>query len=249
MLGFIHDDYKNIAIVVISVIVLVVIIIGLFIGGGIYFGWVETDDKSVLEGQFHDKDDYIAKLESDNQKYIIENEALSIRVAELSVSLPDGGSVNEKVKELAAREASLKDREDRISEKEVRIRLAQEMAKKQEREFYERTNMTMQEIGAAKQIREEYENMRISRDRAEDRANNWLIYFSIVLFMFVVLVVASVIFLMYMAAKNRRVENSIRLLDSINLSVQDKNLLISSLGGRLIEHPGKNDDEADKKGE
>lgn len=245
MLDFIHDNYKIIAVVVISVIVLAAIIIGLFIGGGIYFDWVETDDKSILEGQFHDKDDYIAKLESDNQKYIIENEALSIRVAELSVSLPDGGSVNEKVKELAAREASLKDREDRISEKEVRIRLAQEMAKKQEREFYERTNMTMQEIGAAKQIREEYENMRISRNRAENRANNWLVYFSIVLFMFV----ASVIFLMYMAAKNRRVENSIRLLDSINLSVQDKNLLISSLGGRLIEHPGKNDDEADKKGE
>ena len=124
--------------------------------------------------------------------------------------------MQEKGKALAVKEASLKSREKLLSRREERIRLGEEKIEKQQKEFYEKTGLTMKEIGAAEQIKKEYKNMRISRDRAEDRANNWLIYFSIVLFIFVVLVVASVTFLMYMAAKNRRIENSIRLLDSIN---------------------------------
>lgn len=221
----------------------------MFIGGGLVFDYFESDDKAALEKQLHDKDVEIAELKSKNQEYVIQNRDLTAEVAGLSSSQPGGGEVQEKRKELAQREASLKNKENQLSRREERIRLGEEKVEKQQKEFYEKTGLKMEEIGAAKQIREEYEDMRRSRDEAEDRANDWLIYFSIVLFVFVVLVIASVTFLMYMAAKNRRVENSIHLLDSINLNTQDKNLLISSLGGRLIEHPGKNDDEADKKEE
>ena len=209
--------------------------------------YFESDDKTALENQLREKNVRIAELESENHKNRIENRDLNAEVARLSSSLAGGGAVQEKRKALAEKEASLKNKENQLSRREERIRLAEEKVEKQQKEFYEKTGLRMEEIGAAKQIREEYEDMRRSRDEAEDRANNWLIYFSIMLFGFFVLVIASVTFLMYMTAKNRRVENSIRILDSINLSTQDKNLLISSLGGRLIEHPGKNGDEADKK--
>ena len=225
------------------------LIAAVLLGGWLIIDYFTSDDKTALEDQLREKSVRIAKLESENQKYRIENRDLNSEVARLSSSLLDGGVVQEKRKALAEKEASLKSKESQLSRREERIHLAEEKVEKQQKEFYEKTGLKMEEIGAAKQIIEEYEDMRRSRDEAESRANNWLIYFSIVLFIFVVLVIASVTFLMYMAAKNRRVENSIRLLDSIDLSAQDKNLLISSLGGRLIEHPGKNDDEADKKEE
>ena len=237
---------RAVLIVAAVIITIVFFAIILFVGGAFFSEYFESDDKTALENQLQEKNVRIAELESENQKYRIENRDLTADVARLSSSQPGGGAVQEKRKELAQREASLERKEGELSQREERIRLDEEMVKKQQKEFYGKTRLTMKEIGAAEQINKDYENMRISRDRAEDRANNWLKYFSIVLFMFVVLVVASVTFLMYMAAKNRRVENSIRLLDSVNLSAQDKNLLISSLGGRLIEHPDKNGDETDK---
>ena len=238
------------AVLIVAAIIMAIVALAIFLfaGGAFFSEYFESDDKTALENQLREKNVRIAELESENHKYRIENRDLTAEVARLSSSLAGGGVVQEKRKALAEKEASLKSKENQLSRREERIRLAEEKVEKQQKEFYEKTDLRMEEIGAAKQIREEYEDMRRSRDEAEDRANNWLIYFSIVLFIFVVLVVASVIFLMYMAAKNRRVENSIRTLDPINLSTRDKNLLISSLGGRLIEHPGKNDDENNKKG-
>ena len=235
-------NLDNLIVPAISIVAAII----LLIGGGFLFIHIKSDDKAALENQLRDRNVKIAELEAENLTYRTKNSELKADVARLNASQPGGEAVQEKGKALAVKEASLKSREKLLSRREERIRLGEEKVEKQQKEFYEKTGLKMEEIGAAKQIREEYENMRISRDRAEDRANNWLKYFSIVLFMFVVLVVASVTFLMYMAVKNRRVENSIRLLDSVNLSAQDKNLLISSLGGRLIEHPGKNGDETDK---
>ena len=236
------DAVKQVLVIIVAIIALAGVLV-------LLIQYFTSDNKTVLENQLEEKNIRIAELESENHKYRIENRDLTAEVARLSSSLAGGGAVQEKRKALAEKEASLKGKESQLSRREERIHLAEEKVEKQQKEFYEKTGLRMEEIGAAKQIREEYEDMRRSRDEAEDRANNWLIYFSIVLFIFVVLVVASVTFLMYMAAKNKRVENSIRILDSINLSTRDKNLLISSLGGRLIEHPDKNSDEADKQGE
>lgn len=222
---------------------IVVVVIILFIGGGFYSAYIRSDDKAALENNLQDRNEQIAKLESENQNYRIENNELNAEIARLNTSQPGGEAVQEKRKALAEKDARLKIKESQLSRREERIRLAEEKIEKQQQEFYEKTGLTMKEIGAAEQIKKDYENMRISRDRAEDRANNWLIYFSIVLFMFV----ASVIFLIYMAAKDRRVGNAIRIIDSVHLGTRDKNLLVASLGGRLIEHPGEKDDDVNNK--
>ena len=235
--GWIRRAVPSVAAMIIAIVVGTIILLTV---GGFLFTYIKSDVKAVFEDQLQNRNERIAKLESENSDLIAE-------VARLDASQAGGEAVQERRKALAEKEASLKSKEGQLSRREERIRLAEEKIEKQQKEFYEKTGLTMKEIGAAEQIKEDYENMRISRDRAEDRANNWLIYFSIILFMFVILVVASVTFLMYMAAKNRRVEYSIRILDSINLNTQDKNLLISSPGGPPIEHPGKNGDEADKK--
>ena len=225
------------------IVVVVIILIILFIGGGFYSDYIRSDDKTALENHLQDRNEQIAKLESENENYRIENNELNAEIARLNTSQPGGEAVQEKRKALAEKDARLKIKESQLSRREERIRLAEEKIEKQQQEFYEKTGLTMKEIGAAEQIKKDYENMRTSRDRAEDRANNWLIYFSIVLFMFV----ASVIFLMYMVAKDRRVGNAIRIIDSVHLSTRDKSLLVASLGGRLIEHRGEKDDDVNNK--
>ena len=96
----------------------------------------------------------------------------------------------------------------------------------------------MEEIGEAKQIKREYEYMRLSLEKYEARGNNWLKAFFLLLVTFVGLVV----FLVYMHYKNRKIDATMRVIESFNMSAQDKNVLIASLGGRLIEQSGDKDD-------
>ena len=99
-------------------------------------------------------------------------------------------------------------------------------------------------IGKAKLIIEKHGDMKDRLALAEERANNWLKAIYAISILFFVGVIALVAFLMHMAAKNRRVDIAMRTVESVNLSPHDRNLLMASLGGRIIEQP--RDDEGDQ---
>lgn len=63
--------------------------------------------------------------------------------------------------------SELKSREEAVTKREL------EMSSKEE-DFYDKTNMTMEEVGEAREIKEQYENMRSERDAANATAEEWL---------------------------------------------------------------------------
>ena len=216
----------------------------ILIAGGFLFDFFETTDTERLEEQLQEKKAEIDALKSDNLEYVLKNTRLEADVARLNASQPGGAAVQEKSKALTERETKLKIKEGRLSRREEQLQLAEDKVDKLQADFYAETGLTMVEIGqakeikeTAKQLREDYEDMRTSRDRAEERANNWLVYFSIVSILFLACIVGMTFFLMNIAAKDRRVDGLVRLVDSMNLSVQNKKLLMASLGGHLIDHP------------
>ena len=232
---------KDLSIAVVTTAVIAIVILS---AGGFLFDFFETTDTERLEEQLREKKKEIAVLKYSNEKYDSENRDLVDQVARLNASQPGGAAVQEKSKALTEREAALNSKERRLSQKEEQLQLDEDELEKLQAEFYDKTGLTMVEIGQAKQIkedakqrREDYEDMRTSRDRAEERANNWLVYFSIISILFLACIVGMMFFLMNIAAKDRRVDGLVRLVDSMNLSVQNKKLLMASLGGHLIDHP------------
>ena len=216
----------------------------IFIAGGSFSDFFNTTDTERLEEQVREKKAEIAVLESRNQEYVLENRELVAEVARLNASQPGGAAVQEKSKALTEKEAALKTKESQLSRREERLQLAEDKVEKLQADFYDKAGLTMVEIGEARQLvkraaerREEYDDMRASRNRAEERANNWLIYFSIVSIVLLAGIAVMTFFLMNRAAKDRRIDGAIRLVDAMNLGAQDKERLMISLGGHLIDHP------------
>ena len=220
----------------IGIILLIAII--QFSGIGIRSLFPGSDPEDILTGQVGELKEEIAVLKSENEKYILRNTELQAEVQRLVASQPGGVAVEEKRKGLVQKEAELKDREKRLARREETIRLAEKKIATQQQKFYKNTGLRVEEIGEAKQIKREYEYMRLSLEKYEARGNNWLKAFFLLLVTFVGLVV----FLVYMHYKNRKIDATMRVIESFNMSAQDKNVLIASLGGRLIEQSGDKDD-------
>ena len=209
----------------------------ILIAGGFLFDFFETTDTERLEEQLQEKKAEIDALKSDNLEYVLKNTRLEADVARLNASQPGGAAVQEKSKALTERETKLKIKEGRLSRREEQLQLAEDKVDKLQADFYAETGLTMKEIGRADQIIKDHEDMKVALNRANERANNWLVYFSIVSILFLACIVGMTFFLMNIAAKDRRVDGLVRLVDSMNLSVQNKKLLMASLGGHLIDHP------------
>ena len=233
--------------IIVGGIIVGVIVIVLFLFSGIGIESIfddKRDPQDVLEDQLQEEKEEVATLKYEKDKLIAENRRLEAEVERLNSSRPGGGAVEEKRKALVEKEAALDAKEKQFSQREETIRLAENKIRKREQEFYERTGLKLEEIGEAKQIRKEYKNIQAARERAEERANNWLIYFSVLLVVFVAGVLFLVGFLAYMAAKSKRTDAAMRIIDSINMSSQDRRLLLASLGGRQIDQSTDEDDES-----
>ena len=233
--------------IIVGGIIVGVIAIVFFVFFGIGIGSFfddKRDPQDVLEDQLQEEKEEVATLKYEKDKLIAENRRLEAEVERLNSSRPGGGAVEEKRKALVEKEAALDAKEKQFSQREETIRLAENKVRKREQEFYERTGLKLEEIGEAKQIRKEYKNIQAARERAEERANNWLIYFSVLLVVFVAGVLFLVGFLAYMAAKSKRTDAAVRIIDSINMSSQDRRLLLASLGGRQIDQSTDEDDES-----
>ena len=184
-----------------------------------------------------------AELESQKAKDIVEIRDLNARVESLSASRPGGMEIEEKRKALAIRESELDRREKRLVRREEQLRLDRTKLDNEERDFYDERGHKVEEIGEAKQIKENHERMLARLGQAEERANNWLKAISAISILFFVGIIAFVAFLMYMAAKNKKIDMAMRTVESVSLSAHDRNLLMASLGGRIIDQSRDNDDE------
>ena len=204
----------------------------------------------MLERQVEDLKRRNAELKSRNEKHVVELRDLHAQVEGLTVAQPGGMAIEEKRKALAVREAELDGREGRLAQTEEQLRLDREKLENEERKFYNDRGLKVEEIGQAKEIKENQKRMLASLAQAEERAtqaeelaNNWLIAFFSVLVLFVIAVIALVVFLRKMASRDRRVDMAMRTVESVTLSTHDRNLLVASLGGRIVEQPRENDGE------
>ena len=215
----------------IGVMVFIFGVLAIYFGGfgtGSFFASDNRED--LLEDRIQEKDERIAKLERENEKHIIQIRDLTAEVQRLNASQPDGGAVEEKRKALVEMEAGLKHKENQLSQREEKIEISEERINRQQQEFYENKNLTLEEIGEAKQIRREYKYMRKARERAEERANMWLI------------AIAGFLFLMFvtMVWRSKKTNDEIY---TVRASTEENQRLIASVDQRLLDQFGNKTNE------
>ena len=203
----------------------------------------DAPEEEFLQGQVEELKEEIAELESQNDKYAHQVKELHAEVQRLTNSQPGGAAAEETRQALVVREAELDGREKRLVRREEQLHLDRTKFDNEEREFYNTRGQKVEEIGEARQIKANHERMVANLEQAEERANNWLKAIYAISILFVVGIIALVVFLMHMAAKNRKIDMAMRTIDSVSLSSHDRNLLMASLGGRIIEQPRDNDSE------
>lgn len=112
--------------------------------------------------------------ELDKQRNTLEEENRRL-VAQLAAATGGKGlDVDERQRLLDRRKAELDHLQQQFTVREEAIRQNEIRVERQAREFYEKTNLTMTEIGEAKHIKSEYEQMRRDKDSAIAKAEWWL---------------------------------------------------------------------------
>ena len=201
----------------------------------------DTPEEEFLQRQVEDLKEQIAKLESQNQRDTIRIRDLNAQVEKLAAAQPGRLATEEERKALAVRESDLDRREKQLVQSHEQLRLTRRSLDDERQKFYNERGLKVEEIGQAKEIKENQERMIARLTQAEERANNWLKAIYAISILFLVGIISFVAFLMHMAAKNRRIDAAMRTVESVSLSTRDRNLLIASLGGRIIDHPSDND--------
>ena len=122
------------------------------------------------------------------------NSDLKARIAELSSKQKGGLLLEEKRRALIEKEANLKTLESELLERKSHILELENYLKEQENELTIKTEQfinnkqnLLKTIGESSQIKADYTNtqttlkqLRADRNRAENKANNWFIWFSII---------------------------------------------------------------------
>ena len=202
----------------------------------------------ILERQVEELKVRIAELESQNEKYVIEIRDLNAQVNAGAGTQPGGMETEEKRKALAVREAELDRREKRLVQRREELRIDRTKLEGEKRQFYNDRGLKVEEIGQAREIKENQERTLASLAQAEERAesaielaNTWLMAIYAISGAFLVGIFVFVAFLYRTATNDRRIDMTMRTVDSVSLSVHDRNLLMASLGGRIIEQPPDDD--------
>ena len=116
----------------------------------------------------------IAALEIDKKSILDKNRRLEVQLAAV-----DGGKglgLEEQQQFLDDRKAELDRLQDQLITRDEIVVQRELRIATMEKEFYEKTNMTMTDIGEARHIKEEYENMRIEKNAAIQKVDRWLRY-------------------------------------------------------------------------
>lgn len=190
-------------------------------------------DRIEVENQISEKQQDIESLRTQNRQLMNEVKELSSQVARLNAGQSDGMVIEEMRKALTLKESALHDRADRISRQDAALRIAVVKIDKLQRRFYDETGEKLEIIGEARQIKEEYDDMRKALEVANDRANNWLVYISMLVVGFVAAIVYLVFTGMRYSSQNRRVDNAITYLETGDVDGRTKQLIASYLDRKL----------------
>lgn len=119
-----------------------------------------------------DKQKRITELESQVAELSQENKRLATQHA--AATGGKGIELEDRQRSLDARKADLDRREQDLITREEGAQQRERKVATQEKEFYEKTNMTMTDIGEARHVKSEYENMRAEKDAAVEKSEWWL---------------------------------------------------------------------------
>ena len=193
-------------------------------------------DRIDAEFQLMSKNSEISDLRSDNKDYINENSELNAQVARFNAGIPGGAVVEEQRKALRKKETELKLFEGRLNKREETIISNETNLDKHKREFLSSNAEKLETIGEARQLKVEYEFMRENSIEKENRANNWLIFFSMLMVMFVAAIFFAIHKSMKYSARNRQIDTALRIIESSGIDNKDKKLVMSTFE-RLEDDP------------
>ena len=185
-------------------------------------------DRIAAEFQLGDKKTEIADLKATNVKLINENRDLTAQVARLNTGTPDGAVVEELRKALTKKESELNLLETRLNKREQAIISNETNLDKNKREFLSNNEEGLKSIGEATQLKAEYEFMRGKYNDSENRANNWLIYISILIAAFVITLFFTIHKSMRYSARNKQIDTALRIIESSGIDNKDKKLVMST---------------------
>ncbi|NVJ66205.1 MAG: hypothetical protein HWE16_06930 [Gammaproteobacteria bacterium] len=157
-------------------------------------------DQLKVENQINDKTIESRELKAENASLTSEVKDLTEQVARLSVQYPDGAIIEETRKALTQKATELKQREERYLRQVEELDIRQKKLETMKSQFYLDTGTKLEEIGEARQIKKEYVNLREELDRANERANNWLIFYALMGVCFI----GSIILMLYTSYKHSR---------------------------------------------
>ena len=199
-------------------------------------------EASTLRRQVDGLKAQINRLKSQNEKYIIEIRDLTAQVSAGAGAQPGGLAAEEKRKALTVREAELNRREQQLVQQEEEFLTNRVKLEDERRRFFNDREIRVEEIGQAREIKENQERMLDRLAQAEERAesaqeiaNTWLMIIYAISGAFLVGIFLFVAFLYRTATNDRRVAMTMRTVDSVSLNARDRNLLMASLGGRITE--------------
>lgn len=158
--------------VVTSTIATAITIVSLILGGCGSGGNVPASPLAAVQAQLDKAEQRIEALETENGELRLENRRLAEKLA--ATTGPGGLNYEHEQKLLDNRKAGLNHLEQQLIERETGIRQRELAIERQQNEFYEKTNMTMEEIGEARQVKKEFENMRAEKDAANAESKGWL---------------------------------------------------------------------------
>lgn len=190
-------------------------------------------DRLEVQNQISAKQQDIASLQAQNQKLTNEVKSYAAQVARLNANEPDGMVIEELRKALTLKESNLLFREGQIAKQEESLRLAISKQDQLQRKFYAETGEKLEIIGEARQIKQEYQNMQIALEMANERANHWLIYISVLLIGLVLSVFFVILTGMKYSRQSKDIDTALYALRVGEIDVQNKQVIASALGRRL----------------
>ena len=190
-------------------------------------------DRIEVENQISAKQQDIASLQAHNLQLTNEVNGYAAQVARLNANEPDGMVVEELRKALTLKESNLQSREGQLTKQEESLRLAVTKIDQLQRAFYAETGNKLEAIGEARQIKREYDNMSAALDVANERANNWLIYISVLLVCFILSVFFVIFTGMKYSRQNKDIDAALYALRTGEIDVKNKHAIASALGKRL----------------
>ena len=236
-----------------AIVVCIIVLVAFIAFGGIGIEKLinpADPEATILDRQVKELKARNAHLRSQVEKYVVEIRDLNAQVNRQAGTQPGGMEAEETRKALAVREAELDRREKRLVELREELRVNQTKLEGGKRKFYSDRGLRVEEIGQAREIKENQERMldRLKQteeraERAEGLANRWLmfIYGLSVALAIGMLVFAAFLYRTYI--NDRRIDRTMQAVGSsvVSLSTRDRNLLMASLGGRILEQPPDDD--------